>query len=146
MGIRMGSMATQALPELDAQYRVMREGAGVLERSGRCLLRVGGADAAEYLESQLTNEIEALAPGSSCYAALLDRKGHIQADMRALRLDDGFWLDTEPSALAPLRRHLETYKIGREVEILDLSAERSVVSVIGPQAGEVAGLGGAREG
>jgi tRNA-modifying protein YgfZ len=139
-------MSTETLPELDAQYRVLREGAGLLERSQRGKLLVRGGDAAEYLEGQLTNEVEALAPGHGCYAALLDRKGHIQADLRALRLADGFWLDTEASALQPLRRHLETYKIGREVEILDRSDEDAIISLLGPRASEVAGVDPGGEG
>jgi folate-binding protein YgfZ len=132
-------MATETLPELDAQYRVMRKGAGLLERSGLGKLLVRGGDAAEFLQGQLTNEVEALGEGQGAYAALLDRKGHIQADLRLLRLADGFWLDTEAAALAPLRKHLETYKIGREVEVLDRTAEEAIVSVIGPQAWAVAG-------
>ena len=71
--------------ELDAQYRVLREGAGALERADRRLIEVAGAEAAEYLQGQLTNDVEALAPGEGCYSALLDRKGHIQGDMRVLR-------------------------------------------------------------
>jgi glycine cleavage system aminomethyltransferase T len=132
-------MATETLPGLDAQYRVMREGAGLLERSGLGKLLVRGGDAAEFLQGQLTNEVEALGEGQGAYAALLDRKGHIQADLRLLRLADGFWLDTEAAALAPLCKHLETYKIGREVEVLDRTAEEAIVSVIGPQAWAVAG-------
>src|SRR5918996_5884835 len=105
-------MATEALPELDAQYRVLREEVGFLDRSRRTKLTVRGADAAEYLQSQLTNDIEALRPGEGCYAALLDRKGHVQADMRVLRLEGGdgeVWLDLEPEAGEAALRHLRTY-------------------------------------
>jgi folate-binding protein YgfZ len=134
-------MATEALPELDAQYRVLREGAGLLGRPGRGLLAVRGSDAAEYLQSQLTNEIEGLEPGTGCYAALLDRKGHVQADARVLRLSDQeLLLDTEPPATETLRRHLETYKIGREVEIANLTDEQAVVSVLGPAGSQVVGV------
>ena len=64
---------------------------------GRGKLRVTGPDAAEYLQGQLTNDVEALEPGEGQYAALLDRKGHMQADMRVLRpAAEEFWLDTEP--------------------------------------------------
>jgi folate-binding Fe-S cluster repair protein YgfZ len=132
-------MSTETLPEVDAQYRVMREGAGLLERSERGKLLVHGSETAEFLQGQLTNEVEALAPGRGCYAALLDRKGHIQADLRALRLLDGFWLDTEASGLEPLRRHLETYKVGREVEIIDRTSAEAIVSLIGPQAPTLVG-------
>ena len=109
-------MAEAVTVELDAQYRQLREECGVLDRSERGKLLVTGSEAAEYLQGQLTNDIEALAPGEGCYAALLDRKGHMQADMRVLAVDEEkIWIDTEPEALAAARRHLEMYKIGREV-------------------------------
>ena len=126
--------------ELDAQYRQLREECGLLDRSERGKLMVSGGEAAEYLQGQLTNDVEALAPGEGLYAALLDRKGHMQADMRVLRTaTDELWIDTEEAALATARRHLETYKIGREVAIADLSAERAILSLIGPRSVEIAG-------
>lgn len=148
-----------ATVELDAQYRQLREECGLLDRSRRGKLLVAGADAAEFLQGQVTNDVEALAPGEGCYAALLDRKGHIQADMRVLHLPSAvpfpeiarqrnsgtFWLDTEPATREPVRRHLETYKIGRDVEIADLSEDRAVVSLVGPRAAETAGVAALRE-
>jgi tRNA-modifying protein YgfZ len=125
--------------ELDAQYRQLREECGLLDRSARGKLIVRGSETAEYLQGQLTNDVEGLAPGDGCYAALLDRKGHMQADMRVLRLPDEVWLDTEPEALEVARRHLQTYKIGREVEVLDLSGERALISLMGPSSAAVAG-------
>jgi folate-binding protein YgfZ len=141
-------MPTEALPELDAQYRALREEAGLLERSGRGKLLVRGPDAAEFLQGQLTNDIEALGSGTGCYAALLDRKGHLRADMRVLHLDTaepndvgGIWIDTEPETTEALRSHLEMYKIGREVELADESEDWAIFSLIGPSAYEVAGTG-----
>lgn len=126
--------------ELDAQYRQLREECGLLDRSRRGMLLARGPEAAEYLQGQLTNEIETLEPGEGCYAALLDRKGHIQADMRVLRLaPDEIWLDTEAEAVDAARSHLEMYKIGREVEVVDLGGERALLSLIGPAAPALAG-------
>ena len=135
-------METSTAIELDGQYRVLREGAGFVDRSARGKLLVRGAEAADYLQAQLTNDVDALAPGEGCYAALLDRKGHIQADMRVLRLaPDGFWIDTEQLATDRLRKHLETYKIGRDVEIADESTEHAIIAVVGPAAREVTATG-----
>jgi tRNA-modifying protein YgfZ len=132
---------TEALTvELDAQYRQLREECGLLDRSGRGKLLVSGPDAAEYLQGQLTSDVEALEPGEGQYSALLDRKGHMQADMRVLRpAAEEILLDTEPEALAAARRHLEMYSIGREVKVADVSEERAILSLIGPRAVEVAG-------
>lgn len=126
--------------ELDAQYRQLREECGLVDRSERGVLLVSGPDAAEYLQGQLTNDVEALEPGDGQYAALLDRKGHMQADMRVLRPSpEEIWVDTEAVALAATRRHLEMYSIGRDVKVADLSEERAILSLIGPRAVEIAG-------
>lgn len=133
-------MSDSATAELDAQYRQLREECGLLDRSTRGTLLVRGPEAAEYLQGQLTNDVEGLAPGDGCYAALLDRKGHMQADMRVLRLaPEEIWIDTEPEAVEAARRHLEMYKIGREVDIDDVTAERSILSLIGPRSAEIGG-------
>jgi tRNA-modifying protein YgfZ len=134
------AMAEPATVELDAQYRQLREECGLLDRSGRGKLLVSGPDAAEYLQGQLTSDVEALAVGDGQYAALLDRKGHMQADMRVLRpASEEILLDTEPEALAATRRHLQMYSIGREVEVADVSEERTILSLLGPRSVEVAG-------
>jgi tRNA-modifying protein YgfZ len=128
--------------ELDGQYRALREEAGFLVRD-RASLLVGGSDAAEYLQGQLTNDTEALEPQGGCYAALLDRKGHLSSDMRVLRLESGeLWLDLEPGPAEAVLNHLRTYSIGREVEIDDVTERWAIVSLIGPRAGELSGFEG----
>src|SRR5262249_6034510 len=106
----IASMTETAAPiELDGQYRAMREEAGFLGRR-RSMLLVTGPDAAEYLQGQLTNDTESLDAGQGCYAALLDRKGHLQADMRLLHLEGGdLWLDLEPGPAEAVLKHLRTY-------------------------------------
>ncbi|MDP9228655.1 MAG: folate-binding protein [Actinomycetota bacterium] len=126
--------------ELDAQYRAMREQAGVLARPQRTRIDVAGAEAAEYLQGQLTNDVEALEPGQGCYAALLDRKGHLQSDLRALRLDQqALLLDAEAAPGEALLKHLSMYKIGRDVEVVDRSADAAMVSVLGPRSQQLTG-------
>lgn len=133
---------TSQAVEIDGQYRALREEAGLIDRSGRGKLILRGAEAAEFLQGQLTNDVEALGPDQGRYALLLDRKGHIQADARVLRLSGGdLWIDTEPETSETLRSHLETYKIGREVELADESGEWAIQSLIGPASHEVAGVG-----
>src|SRR5688500_15134714 len=48
------------------------------------------------------------------------------------------WLDTEPHALEQVLQHLRMYKIGRQVEISDRTAERAILSLLGPASAEVA--------
>ena len=81
-------------------------------------------------------------PGEGCYAALLDRKGHMQADMRVLRLSRAARSGStrRPWPPEPVRKHLETYKIGREVEVEDATADWAITSLIGPPPASVAGV------
>ncbi|HEY0392054.1 MAG TPA: folate-binding protein [Solirubrobacterales bacterium] len=145
-------MAEAVTVELDAQYRQLREECGLLDRSRRGKLLLSGPEAAEYLQGQLTNDIEALGPGEGCYAALLDRKGHMQADMRVLNISAtalaeapadehsaAIWVDTEAEALPAARRHLGMYKVGREVEVEDVTEDRALLSLIGPRSAELSG-------
>jgi folate-binding protein YgfZ len=135
-------MSTRELPEIDAQYRALREEAGLIDRSGRGKLKVTGTEAADYLQGQLTNDIEAIEEGRGTYAALLDRKGKMRADMRVLNLgEEGIWLDTEGLTLPPLLSHLSMYKIGRDADVTDVGDLWSILSLIGPAFYEVAGLG-----
>ncbi|MGE5409199.1 MAG: YgfZ/GcvT domain-containing protein [Syntrophothermus sp.] len=125
--------------ELDAQYRQLREECGLVQRAGRAVVAVTGPDAAEYLQGQLTNDVEGLGVGEARYAALLDRKGRIQSDMRVLRpAPEEVLLDFEPGPREAVVRHLSTYSIGRDVAVADRSEETAVLSLIGPRSAEIA--------
>jgi folate-binding protein YgfZ len=116
------------------EYELLRGSAGLSDRSYRGKLLLTGAEAAEFLQGQLTNDIESLAPGSGCYAALLTHKGKLLADMRVLRGEDWIWLDTEAAALPALAKNVRMYSIGRDVQARDVSSERAILSLIGPAA------------
>jgi folate-binding protein YgfZ len=117
-----------------ADYELLREAAGLVDRSARGKLSLTGAEAAEFLQGQVTNDVEALQAGGGCYAALLNHKGKVQADMRVLRGEDWIWLDTEPGAQALLERTVRTFGIGRDVQAEDVTDDRAILSLVGPTA------------
>jgi len=101
----------------------------IVDRSARGRVRLRGAEAAEFLQGQVTNDVEALQPGQGCYAALLNHKGKMRLDMRILRGPDWIWIDTEPGADAALLKTIETYSLGRDVTWE--SADEGIVSLVG---------------
>jgi folate-binding protein YgfZ len=117
-------------------YERLKEAVGLVDRSARGKLRLTGAEAADYLQGQVTNDVEALAPGSGCYAALLNHKGKMLTDMRVLRGEDFIWIDTEPQGLPALTRNAGMFSIGRDVQHEDVTAEYAILSLIGPAARE----------
>ncbi len=116
-------------------YELLTRDAGLLERPGRAVLQLDGSEVAEFLQGQVTNDVESLDPGSGCYAALLDHKGKLRADMRVLALaPDRLLVDADAAGRAVLAHTFTTYSLGRDVRITDLTDERTVLSLIGPGA------------
>jgi folate-binding protein YgfZ len=117
-----------------AEYDLLREAAGLADSSARGKLRLAGAEAAEFLQGQVTNDVEALAPGGGCYAALLNHKGKVQVDMRVLRDDDWVWIDTEPGFEPLMERTVRTFGIGRDVRSENVTGSYAILSLLGPAA------------
>ncbi|MEA2441493.1 MAG: hypothetical protein QOH76_2917 [Thermoleophilaceae bacterium] len=118
-------------------YERLTEAVGLVDRSARGKLRLAGGEAADYLQGQVTNDVTSLAPGSGCYAALLNHKGKMLTDMRVLRDADGgdlIWVDTEPEGLPALVRNASMFSIGRDVRHEDVTAAYAILSLIGPEA------------
>ena len=117
-----------------AEYDLLREAVGLADGSARGKLRLTGAEAAEFLQGQVTNDVETLAPGTGCYAALLSHKGKVQLDMRVLRGDDWIWIDTEPGHEGLMERTVRTFGIGRDVRAEDVTGSHAILSLLGPGA------------
>ncbi|MBA3329196.1 MAG: folate-binding protein YgfZ [Solirubrobacterales bacterium] len=136
-------MATTDTPT--AEYRVLTEGCALVDRSERGKLALTGAEAASFLSGQVTNDVEALAEGTGCYAAFLTHKGKMLGDLRILRVGapgvpgSELLLDTERVALQALFDLIRRFKIGFDVEVHKRTLESGLLSLIGPGAREVAG-------
>lgn len=119
-----------------SDYELVTESAGLVDRSDRAKFLVRGGDAADFLQGQVSNDVEALEPGSGCYATVLSHKGKLRSDLRILRGEDWFWLDTEAIGHAVLAHMLRTYSLGRDVQFEDATESRSILSLVGPGARE----------
>jgi folate-binding protein YgfZ len=117
-----------------SEYLLAKTDAVVVDRSKRGRLILTGADVADFLQGQVSNDVEALLPGGGCYATLLTAKGKIRCDMRIIRGEDWFLLDSEPQALPVLEHMVRVYSIGRDVR--SAPDERELWSIIGPGARE----------
>ena len=119
-----------------SDYELVTESAGVVDRSDRAKFLVRGGEAVDFLQGQVSNDVEALEPGTGCYATVLSHKGKLRTDLRILRGDDWLFLDTEAIGHAVLEHMLRTYSLGRDVQYEDVTESRSLLSVIGPAARE----------
>jgi folate-binding protein YgfZ len=120
-----------------AEYRAVREAAGLLDLSYRRKLRTTGSDRVSFLQGMLSNDVAALAAGQGCHAAFLTTQGRVVADLRVYALDSDVLLDTEPQAAAGLIAGLEKHIVADDVAVADVSPEFVALSVQGPRAEQV---------
>lgn len=131
-------MSTATSHDLLLEYRALTAGCGLLDRSERGKLAVTGTEAAAFLQGQVTNDIEALAPEAGCYAAFLTHKGKMLGDLRILNTGEELLLDCERVALQDLFNLLRRTMIGRDAELHKRTIQRGLLSLIGPGARSVA--------
>src|SRR5678816_1031242 len=83
---------------------------GVCALADRGVIRARGADAATFLQSQLTNDVASLDAGSACLAGFCSAKGRLQASFVAWRpADDEFLLSCPSAILAPTLKRLSMF-------------------------------------
>jgi tRNA-modifying protein YgfZ len=121
-----------------SEYELLTEAAGLVDRSERAKFVVRGGEAVDFLQGQVSNDVESLSPGTGCYATILTHKGKLRTDLRILRAEDFLWLDTDAVGHAVLRHMLDTYTVGRDVQWEDLTEDHAILSLIGPGADELA--------
>jgi folate-binding protein YgfZ len=128
-----------------SEYRELRSGCGLLDRSERGKLALTGSGAVEFLNGQVTNELADLRPGEGRYAAFLTHKGKMLGDLRILARGElaaahpsELLLDTERVALQALFDMIRRFKVGYRVELHKRTLERGLLSLIGPHAQTVA--------
>jgi tRNA-modifying protein YgfZ len=84
----------------------------------RAYVRVGGHDAADYLQRMVSNDVAALAAGESCEALLLTPKARVIAPVVVWRRgDEDFLLLTEPELGEVVRAHLQRMRFAARCEI-----------------------------
>lgn len=101
------------------------------------MVRVDGAERRSFLQGLLTNDIQALGPGSSCYAAWLTPQGRMIADMHVLETGDFLLLDVRRDQAAALAERFDQLIFSEDVTIRDASLDYRRVAVAGPDARSV---------
>jgi tRNA-modifying protein YgfZ len=116
------------------EYATVTDACGLLDRSERGKLALSGRGAKEFLQGQVSNDVEALHPGTGCYAAFLTPKGKMLGDLRVLDTGDELLLDTERVTLQDLFNMIRRFSIGYDVQLHKRTLERGLLSLIGPKA------------
>jgi folate-binding protein YgfZ len=93
----------------------------ILEDRG--ILFINGADAKEFLQNLISNDINKVNKDNSCFASLLTPQGKFLFAFIIAKHKTGYFIDCEKSQTEGLFKQLSIYKLRSKVEILNLSNE-----------------------
>ncbi len=125
---------------LARQYRALREGCGLVDRSSTDRLEVLGADRLRFLNAYVTCDVKSLAPGEGAYGFFTNPQGRILSDVVVLAHEDRLWLQVGAGQEEAIASHLRKYVLVDRVEVRGL-ADMMPLCLVGPRATEA--LGGA---
>ena len=111
---------------------------GVCRLADRGVIRASGADAASFLQGQLTNDVAGLDNGIACLAGFCSAKGRLQASFVVWRpAADEFLLACPREILAPTLKRLSMFVLRAKCKLSDASDELALFGVAGPAVAEM---------
>lgn len=121
------------------EYDAVRggESAGLIDLSARGRVEVSGAEATQFLNGMLTNDVAKLEEGAWMEAAFPNAQGRLLASARIARLGEGFLFDTEPATSGRMWQSLERFTLAGDFRVRDLTCETAMLSVQGARAGKI---------
>ena len=120
-----------------ADEAAIRSGAAIGSISARGQIAVAGPDRATYLQGLLTNDIQALADGTGCYAAWLSPQGRMLTDLHVLQSAGMILLDVPAEQVPTTLARLDQFLFSEDVRIEALTEAMTGVWMHGPRAAEV---------
>ena len=138
------------MTDIQKQYKMVREKAGLLDRSDVGKLAVYGADRLTWLQGMVSNDLRLLTQQSSdglytptMQACILDATGHILTDLRLVHIagknplaaalglkdDDFVLMDLPRSNVEKIAALLDRFIITEDVELMDVSDKLACYSI-----------------
>ena len=120
-----------------AEYRSVREAAGLLDGSFEGLLEVRGGERLRWLNGQITQEVKALRSGEGKPAAALNAKGRVLAALDVYGLEASVWVACQQDRLDSVRTAFDQHIIADDVQVEDAAGRWSRLILAGPTAAAI---------
>ncbi|WP_019141020.1 YgfZ/GcvT domain-containing protein [Noviherbaspirillum massiliense] len=105
------------------------------------LMAFTGADAANFLHNQLTNDVEHLGEAEARLAGYCSPKGRLLATFLMWRTGDTIYLQVPREIQTPVQKRLQMFVLRAKVKVADATEGKAVLGLAGAQAAQVlAGL------
>ncbi len=125
---------------VEQEVQWLEQSVGVRVLDERAVIAVSGDDARDWLQGQITNQLEGAKPRDSVYGFVLTLKGRILADVWVLFRETDVWLDVPKQQVDALLERLDRYIIMEDVD-LERRDDLHVITAQGPNADAIDGHG-----
>lgn len=122
-----------------SEVLALRNAAAFCRHGLRQFVAVSGSDALPWLERLLSQPVASITQEHTVAAVFMDGKGRMRADVRVLALEDPqqrVWLEL-PADEGKLLKLLDMFVIQDDVALTPAAGQLTLVTVAGPQAGDV---------
>ena len=137
LALHGGAYTARSFDGIAAELDGLLHSAGVSDLGWRGKILVTGSDRLRWLSGMVSNAVQALPEGQGNYSFLLNVQGRIQGDCWVYRRKADLLLDTSYAQVPALLRQLDHYIIMDDVELTDVSAQWTALSLAGPRAHQV---------
>jgi len=101
----------------------------VITLEDRGFIHVNGAEAKDFLQNIVTNDIEKVTSSSTVFSSILTPQGKYLFEFFILKLKEGYLVECEKKSTAEIIKLLNFYKLRSKVDFIDLT-EKYVATVI----------------
>ena len=98
----------------------------VITLEDRGFIQVTGAEAKDFLQNIVTNDVEKVTDSSSVFSSILTPQGKYLFEFFILKLKDSYLLECEKESTEEIIKILNYYKLRSKVDFINLNKEYSV--------------------
>ncbi len=136
---RDGWLAPTIYQDARSEYEAVRTSAGVIDLSARGRIEVKGAEAVQFLNGMISNDIAALQTDTWMLAAFPNVQGRLVALTRVLCLlaPNTFLFDLESPTHDAVLKNLMRFTFAGDFQVTDKADELALLSVQGKEAANI---------
>lgn len=121
-------------PDIRDEYRIILEGAGWVERTGRGRIRLEGKDVGSFLQALVSNDVSRVESGQGVYATYLTPTGRMLADFEIFRRPESWVVGLAAELVSPIVERLDQSIFSEDVRVADASSTLVEIVIVGSQA------------
>jgi len=119
------------------EYQAIRAGAGLIDLSGNGKLRLSGANAVQFLNGLVSNDVKSLQPGDGVLVAFPSLQGKLLALARVWRDGEALLLEVDSLNREKVFRNLSRFVPAGNFFVADETDSLGLLALLGPDAPRV---------